>query len=123
MTTPTTLNRSFRARATEVFNAPMRFFAALMSSLYCSAMLLVPTFCAKFNTKLNMDNLFGSIAGIIIKIAFYVGALITVGGVFALILAYKDDNADGQTRAVRLIVVGLVLVGFEGMLKLVGILE
>lgn len=117
-----TLNRSLRARAADVFNAPLRKFCALMTSLYSSAMLLTPTLCGRINSSLDMDNLFASMAGIVIKIAFYVGALVTIGGIFSLIVAYKDDNADGQTRAVRLIVVGVVLVGFETMLKTAGIM-
>lgn len=117
-----TLNRSLRVRAAEVFNSSMRKFFALISSVYCSAMMMAPTLCAQLNTNLDMDKLFASMAGIVVKIAFYVGALVTVGGAFALVVAYKDDNADGQTRAVRLIVVGVVLVGFEGLLKAAGIL-
>lgn len=31
--------------------------------------------------------------------------------------------SDGQTRAVRLIVIGIILVGFEAMLKLLGVLS
>lgn len=116
-----TLNRSLRARVAEAFNKPLRNFCAMMSALACSSMLIAPTLCG-IGTNLDMDSLFQSMAGVIIKIAFYVGALITVGGVFSLIVAYKDDNADGQTRAVRLIVVGIVLVGFEQMLQTVGIL-
>lgn len=122
MSNSITLNRSLRTRVAEVFNAPLRFFCALMSSLGGTAMLLAPTLCSKISTNLNMDNLFASMAGIIIKLAFYVGALITIGGIFSLIVAYKDDNADGQTRAVRLIVVGVVLVGFEAILTTAGIL-
>lgn len=118
-----TLKRSLRARVADVFNASLRNFFALMTSLGCSSMLLTPTLCGRINTNLNMDTLFASMAGIVIKIAFYVGALITVGGVFSLIVAYKDDNADGQTRAVRLIVVGVCLVGFESLLKMAGIIS
>ena len=118
-----TLKRSLRVRAAEAFNSSLRKFCALMTSLGCSALLLTPTLCSgKINTNLNMDSLFASMAGIVIKIAFYVGALITVGGVFSLIVAYKDDNADGQTRAVRLIVVGVVLVGFETIFRTAGII-
>lgn len=118
-----TAKRSLRTSAAEVFNSSFRKTCALMSSLGCSAMLLTPTLCGKINTNLNMDDLFASMAGIIIKIAFYVGALLTIGGVFSLIVAYKDDNADGQTRAVRLIVVGVILVGFKSMLQLAGIIS
>ena len=113
--------RSLRATAAEAFNSSFRKICALMSSLGCSAMLLTPTLCT-INTNLSMENLFASMAGIIIKIAFYVGALLTIGGVFSLIVAYKDDNADGQTRAVRLIVVGVILVGFKSMLQMAGII-
>lgn len=123
MCSQVTVNRSLRARVADVFSSSFRNFCALISSLYCSALMLTPTLCGKINTNLNMDNLFSSMAGIVIKIAFYVGALLTVGGIFSLIVAYKDDNADGQTRAVRLIVVGVVLVGFETMLKTAGILS
>lgn len=123
MSNHVTLNRSLRTRIADVFSAPFRNFCAFLSSLGCSALLMSPTLCSKINTDLDMDSLFASMAGIIIKIAFYVGALITVGGIFALVLAYKDDNADGQTRAVRLIVVGVVLVGFEAILQIAGILK
>lgn len=116
-----TLNRSLRSRAAEVVNAPVRNFCAAMSSLATAVMMSSATLCGKINTNLDMDALFANMAGIVVKIAFYVGALIVVGGIFQLVLAYKDDNSDGQTRAVRLIVVGVILVGFEQMLKIAGI--
>lgn len=96
MSNQITLKRSLRERTAEAFNAPFRKFCALMSSLYCSALMMTPTLC-RINTNLSMDNLFASMAGIVIKIAFYVGALVTIGGVFSLVVAYKDDN--GATRS------------------------
>lgn len=106
----------------EVFNAPMRKFNGFM--LWLSSLMLAtqPTLCVKIKGNLDMDTVFGSMADIVIKIAFYVGALIAIGGVFSLVLAYKDDNAEGQTRAVRLIVVGCVLIGFKTILSLAGII-
>ena len=62
------------------------------------------------NTNLDLDSLFGGIVDIIIKIAMYVGIALAVGGVFSLVLAYKDENAEGQSRAVRIIVVGGALI-------------
>ena len=108
----------------EIFTAPYRRFMALMMSLYSAAMVTAPTLCVKLQPSgVNMDTLFGSLADIIIKLAFYVGILITVGAIFSLIFAYKDDNAEGQSRAVRLIVVGVMLVGFETVLRLAGIIQ
>ena len=70
----------------------------LMLSMYSAAMVTAPTLCVKLQPSgVNMDTLFGSLADIIIKLAFYVGILITVGAIFSLIFAYKDDN--GATRS------------------------
>ena len=109
-------------RAKEVMSAPFRMLNAGLISLMTGFMATCPTLCAKIKNDINMDDLFGNMAEIIIKLAFYVGAIIAIGGIFSLILAYKDDNADGQTRAVRLIVVGAVLVGFRTILQIAGII-
>jgi len=80
-----------------VMNAPFRLANAALLSVMSAIMMLCPTLCAKINANLNMDTLFGSIVNVVIKIAFWCGALIAVGGVFSLVMAYKDDN--GATRS------------------------
>jgi len=75
------------------------------------------------NTNLDLDHLFGGVADIIIKIAFYVGAVLAIGGVFSLLLAYKDENADAQSKAVRIIVIGGALVGLRTFLSMAGIIS
>ena len=106
----------------EVITAPIRRFYTMLCSLMATLLVTAPTLCAPIKSQIDMDTLFGNMAEIVIKIAFYVGALIAIGGVFSLIVAYKDDNADGQTRAVRLIVVGVVLIGFRTILQIAGII-
>ena len=75
------------------------------------------------NTNLDLDSLFGGIVDIIIKIAMYVGIALAVGGVFSLVLAYKDENAEGQSRAVRIIVVGGALIGLRVRLQTAGLIN
>ena len=75
------------------------------------------------NTNLDLDSLFGGIVDIIIKIAMYVGIALAVGGVFTLVLAYKDENAEGQSRAVRIIVVGGALIGLRVLLQTAGLIN
>lgn len=108
-------------KAADVMSAPFRALCTWLLSLATLPMVMAPTLCVTIQSNINMDTLFGNMADIIIKIAFYVGALIAIGGIFSLIVAYKDDNADGQTRAVRLIVVGVVLIGFKTILDIAGI--
>jgi len=109
-------------RVMEIMTAPFRRLMAWMLSIYTIPLIMAPTLCAKINTGVNMDKLFGGMADIIIKIAFYVGAFLAIGGVFSLVLAYKDDNSEGQSRAIRLLVIAGVLIGLESFLKLAGIL-
>lgn len=106
----------------EIITAPYRWFMTLMLSMYTTVLVSAPTLCPAIKGDIDMDTLFGKMADIVIKIAFYVGALIAIGGIFSLIFAYKDDNAEGQSRAVRLIVVGVMLVGFKTVLQLAGII-
>lgn len=84
------------SRLREVITAPYRNFMSLMMAMYSMILVTCPTLCVKIKGSINMDTLFGSMADVIIKIAFYVGALIAAGGVFSLVMAYKDDN--GATR-------------------------
>ena len=81
----------------KVMNAPMRLYLQFMAFLTVTFLTMQPTYCAKLNTNISMENLFGSMVEIVLQIALYVGALITVSGVFSLIMAYKDDN--GATRS------------------------
>ena len=80
-------------------------------------------FLTTINADLDLDTLFGGIIDVIIKIGFYVGVILAVGGVFSLILAYHDDSTDDQTKAIRKIVVGGVLIGLRIFLQMAGIIQ
>lgn len=112
-----------KAQIARIFNAPVRLYTAVMAYLTSALMVCAPSLAVTIKGNLDMDTVFGNMADIIIKIAFYVGAMVVIGGIFQMVLAYKDDNADGQTRAIRLIVVGVALIGFESLLKLGGIVS
>lgn len=75
------------------------------------------------NTTLDLNSLFGGIIDIIVQIAMYVGIVLAAGGVFSLVLAYKDENADGQSRAIRILVVGGALIGLRVLLQTAGIIN
>ena len=68
------------------------------------------------------DQVMTGVINIIFEVAKYVGIVLAVSGIFQLILAYKDDNADGQSRAVRLVVVALVLLGLKTLVQLTGLI-
>lgn len=115
--------KRFFGTVKEVINAPVRRFNALLLGMFSAMVAMQPTLCIKFKTGLTMDNLMNGMGGIVIQIARYIGMFVIISGVLQLLLAYKDDNAEGQTRAIRLCVIGIALVGFEVLLRTVGIIS
>lgn len=85
-----------------------RWCYSAMAAATTSALVTVPTLCAP-----NMRTIFNQFMNIIFDIALYVGAVIIVMGAFNWIMAQKDENADGQSRAVKFVIVGIVLVCFK----------
>lgn len=93
----------------------------MAGTFMCAAMMIpMTTFCT-LNTPTAQGVMTG-VLNIIFEIAKYVGVVLAVSGIFSLILAYKDDNADGQSRAVRLVVVALVLLGLKPLVAMTGLI-
>ena len=92
----------------------------VLASVLCMLMVLpMATFCKAPPTA---ESVMSGVISIIFKIAFYVGTVLCISGIFQLIMAYKDDNADGQSRAVRLVVVSLALLSLETLVTLTGLI-
>lgn len=88
---------------------PSRLVVALNAFLISLSVGIAPTFCGNIPQGGNMKTLFTAMTDIIFTIAFYVGAIIIVGGIFNWIMAQKDENADSQSRAIKFIIVGFAL--------------
>lgn len=97
--------------------------SASILGLSTMAMSLTASAATSINTGLDTEQLVGGIIDFICKVAFYMGFVVVATGVFMLVFAYKDDNAEGQSRAVRVAVVGAILIGLTSILKLTGIIN
>lgn len=62
-------------------------------------------------------NLVNSVGGVIATIARAVGIFVAIFGLYKLIIALKDQDANGITQAVILIAVGGALIAFKSILK------
>lgn len=108
--------KTFAGNATDKVRSTYRKVRDVM--LACLALaaryVVVPMFC-----DTTMDAVFKSIIGVILDIARYMGIGITAYAVISWLLAMKDDNADGQSRAIRFVVVGIALVASKTLLATV----
>lgn len=77
----------------------------------------------KVNTNMDTNKMVGGIVDIILEISKYMGVIIAITGIFMTVVAYKDDNAEQQSRGVRLAVVGGVLLGLKTLLSATGIIS
>ena len=105
-------NNSLGSKIRYYLNAPSRFMASVYAAFVAGMMSVSPVFCLSGNTG-TMNALFSSMVNIVCNIAFYVGAIIIVSGIFNWVLAQKDENADGQSRAIKFIVCGFALVSLK----------
>ena len=62
-------------------------------------------------------NLVNSVGGVIATIARAVGIFVAIFGLYKLIIALKDQDANGITQAVILIAVGGALIAFKSILN------
>lgn len=102
-----------------MMNYILKYFTKRNVMMASAILLLFPvmTMCVP-----STEQVMNGVINIIFEVAKYVGIVLAVSGIFQLILAYKDDNADGQSRAVRLVVVALVLLGLKTLVQLTGLI-
>lgn len=75
------------------------------------------------NTGATTETVIGGILDVVFKVAMYMGIVIAVIGVVSFILAFKDDNAESQSRGIRLAIVGTALIGMKTLIKLTGLIN
>ncbi len=120
---PVSKEQSQRPNIYEIINQVKR--VGVMGFLTMMTMIgtTVPARADTLNPTVDIDTLFGGVVDIICQIAMYMGGFLVIAGAISLILAYKDENSEQQTRAVRLIVVGAALMGLKPLLHTAGILK
>lgn len=100
-------------RVNAVMDNSRRRFYTFLAGLSTAAVATAPTFCA----PANMKTLFNKMADIIYDIALYIGAAILLYGIVSWIMAMKDENPEGQSRAIRYAIVGITLVCIKVIAK------
>lgn len=69
------------------------------------------------NDGSGTTNMLGNIIGIISMLARVVGVLLGVYGLYKLIVAFKDQDANGITQGIVLLAVGIILIMFETLVE------
>ena len=105
------------------FSKIQKWIVAVCASVMGMASSVLPVSAAKINTDMETEDMLGGIVEFICNVARYMGIVIVVAGIFMLVFAYKDDNAEAQSRAVRFAVVGAVMLSLKTVLKLTGIIS
>lgn len=72
--------------------------------------------------NLTTEKVVGGIIGLVLEIAKYTGYAVVAIGVFNVILAFKDENSEAQSRGIKMCIVGVALIGMRALLRIVGLI-
>lgn len=96
------------------------FGAAMTAGIMTTAPVSAAT---KINKNATTESVVGGILDVVFQIAFWLGAVIAVIGVISFIMAFKDDNAEQQSRGIRLALVGTALIGIKLLIQMTGLIS
>lgn len=101
-----------------------KLFAVTYATLVVGCLTALPVSAAtSINTGANTATVVGGILDVVFQVAMYMGFIIAGTGVFTFIMAFKDDNAESQSRGARLAVVGAILIGLKAIVSLTGLIS
>lgn len=105
------------------FGKAKKFLVSTGAALTVAAATAIPTSAVTINENATTASVVGGILDVVFKVAMYMGFIIAAAGVFTFIMAFKDDNAESQSRGARLAVVGAILIGLRAIVKLTGLIN
>lgn len=101
-----------------------RAFACVSSVFSLALYTVMPASAAtSINDKATTASVVGGILDVVFNIALYLGIVIAVIGIVSFIIAFKDDNAESQSRGIRLAIVGTALIGIKVLIKMTGLIK
>lgn len=105
------------------FGQTKKFFIASISAGIMGSLTAMPALAVTINQNANTASVVGGILDVVFKVAMYMGFIIAGAGIFTFIMAFKDDNAESQSRGARLAVVGAILIGLKAVVQLTGLIS
>lgn len=106
------------------FHMRDRFYQFLVNTGLISVICtLSNTVYADGDLETQMKNAMGAVLGNILTVFKYVGMGLLIAGIVQLILAFKDDNADGKQRAIMLCGISIALILIKPFLTGINIIN
>lgn len=79
-------------------------------------MMTVPIF-AQADSNGTLNQIVGTVVGIVKTAALYIGIIVVIWGVFQIILAMRREDSEGISKQVTTIVIGSLLVAFGAFIN------
>ena len=115
--------KKFFEKAKNCFVTTKRHIVSVCAVAVFAATSAMPAKAVTINENATTETVVGGILDVIFNIAFWIGVVITVIGVFSFLLSFKDDNAESQSRGIRLAIVGGSLIGLKLLIKMTGLIS
>ena len=76
-----------------------------------------PTQTENESEESDDSKILGNIIAVISNVTQYLGIIIVVYGVFGFVLAFKNEDAEANSRSIKMIVIGGALVGSKFIIQ------
>ena len=115
--------KKIKQTAKSCYGKAKKYFVVTYATMIMASLTAIPASAVTINQNANTASVVGGILDVVFKVAMYMGFIIAGAGIFTFIMAFKDDNAESQSRGARLAVVGAILIGLKAVVQLTGLIS
>lgn len=121
--TPSLIKTSKQNKSLRLVQRVEKWTVGIGAAMFTLLATALPASAVTIKDDLTTESMIGGIIGLILEVAKWMGYVVIAAGIFMFIFAYKDDNAEAQSRAARFAVIGALLLGLGPILELVGLIK
>lgn len=92
-------------------------------AIACPMLLAAPEATAPTVSTSAADTAMSAIVNFVFRIFGYIGAVLGIWGIGSLILSFKNEDADGKSRAIMLLGAAILLLSLKTIITSTGILN
>ena len=91
--------------------------SAMSMNVFASGTVSVTTGDVDANDMMN------KVVTLLLTMMRFVGVLLLIWSIFQLVSAFKNEDADSKSRAMMMVMVGVILIGIKSVIRTLGIIS
>ena len=119
--TTKTAKRSCPALRKAAFAATAFGSAAMASAATASALNLGSA--KPSSNSISLDEMMGSVIGMVLLISRYVGIALIIYGVYEIVMSFLQNQPEAKTKGIIMAIAGAIMIGLKTILKAMKVIQ